>query len=250
GTHLKTRHIDKIIITCHSRKEIDISLKRETLPRKSMFTAHEATKLKKEVKHLVKVNKMTTNWDDDATIGTAFGPTTSTGAVKGLNMEIGLAVDPTDGTEAYCLDKKMDMTLWLSNVNPTGIDANVRIILFRDTANLQAEPAVTDVLQVDNIFSPYDYVNLNRFRIIYDKIHHLQPNVNQASGANSVCSKFIRIHKKFKDVKMSYVGNSGTVTDCQKNQLFILCITDTPGSSGVNVSGYSRRHFEEAKLKN
>ncbi|HUD44670.1 MAG TPA: hypothetical protein VMR41_03965, partial [Patescibacteria group bacterium] len=124
-----------------------------------MFTAHEATKLKKEVKHLVKVNKMTTNWDDQSSL-TAFGPATDTGAVETINPEIGLAVDPTDGTEAYCLDKKMQMTLWLSNVNPSGIDANVRIILFRDTANLQALPAVTDVLQSDSIYAPFDYVNL------------------------------------------------------------------------------------------
>lgn len=196
--------------------------------------------LKKQVNHLMRVDREMM-YTDDFHVGNAptiagvityLNPIMSTYVLGGANVA---------NTPAALLVKSINLTYLLTAL----YNSNVRIILFKDTANKQALPTVAQILLTSettpesNIQSGYNIDTRTRFKILYDKIHHFQTSadnnaVTQAGPAR--CTKIIRIKKLFKDLKMEYVaGNGGDITDASKNQLFLLGISSDASFSVGNI---------------
>lgn len=72
------------------------------------------------------------------------------------------------------------------------------------------------------VFSPLKLDNKFRFRVLYDKVHKICPNSNQAITYNDVYKKL--------ELKLRYDGNTGLISDLASDSLSLLIISDQNGA--------------------
>lgn len=122
-------------------------------------------------------------------------------------------------------------------------DTNVvRLILFWDRQANSAVPSISGDIDSQGlldtgtgtsvVFSPPNMNQKERYKIIYDKSHSLQPragNFNPATGAlTSVIAASKIFRKKINLARLIQYGGSGaTIADLDTNSLYALFITDT-----------------------
>jgi hypothetical protein len=103
----------------------------------------------------------------------------------------------------------------------------VRFVIFRDTMNLAALPAVTDVLLAATPTSPYNYLNVEqsrRFKILYDHTAAVTP-----SGIAGVSfDKNINLKGS-----IHYVDVTDLIGSAGKNSIFALLLSSTAGATAV-----------------
>ncbi|AXH77543.1 MAG: capsid protein [Cressdnaviricota sp.] len=190
--------------------------------------------LKKQVNHLMRVDRNQIYTVDDCNSITVL---VNTGVVTYLNPNIsplayGAANDVA--TKAVVLAKSLSLTIdavFQANCNQ-------RMVIFRDTANKGALPTIAEIFSlltiggasISPIYAGYNPDNTQRFKIIYDRIHHYLTS-NDATATSARASKIIRVRKSFKDLKMEYTAGSGTITDASKNQLFMFNISSSTNSA-------------------
>lgn len=207
------------------------------------------TKLQKQVKHLVALEK-------GAVINTAhsIGATSivSSGTVVYLNPVIpntlvdepqALGSNPTYKCFYRTYHLRMivqqlgQITATIAQNNPS-----VRIIIFQDWANLKALPAVSDVLLTATIDGHYNEANSDRFKIKYDRIFNLTLGgaypvglAGTTFGSNGVSHAFSKNIRFAKNKRVEYVTATGGVADSSKGQLFMITINDVQ-SAGSNTN--------------
>jgi len=161
----------------------------------------------------------------------------------------------------YILKKLKVRGELLSSPIPDSDDATtantVRLMLVQDTqpngAQVQATNLLTDwgsASQINYSFQAIASGGGGRFRVLYDKIHMLQPAMMGTDAANkNSCinmSKQFFIAKKWKKgLKIVIKSNSGTpaVANLSDNNIFL--VVHSAGVSSVTIRGNSRAIYQD-----
>ncbi len=112
-----------------------------------------------------------------------------------------------------------------------------RLLIFVDTMNQGALPAVTDVLEAANCLAFKEHENMRRFRTLYNKVFRV-PHAGWEMNTLDVIipwegNKQINYYKKFKKpLKVEFTGVGNLVNDAGRNAIFALWLCadaqDTP----------------------
>lgn len=130
-------------------------------------------------------------------------------------------------------------------------DTKLRVIVFQDRMIRSSTlPSVSDVLETVAYNSPINRVasNTKRFRILMDKLFDLDPKYNNPTATQAVTiyspqtSQLIRKFCKLNN-KIIY---SGATTSTQKNNVYVLYLSDRSTAHAPAVNMYSRITFEDA----
>lgn len=119
-----------------------------------------------------------------------------------------------DGTSV--LMKSLYMR-WQINMHASAVNTVLRMIIFVDTENRGALPAVTDILQTADARAFMVRENGTRFNILHDKLYIFNINTNAVTIGKLYKKLFF--HSK-------YTGSSAAVTAQLENGVFILLISD------------------------
>jgi len=116
--------------------------------------------------------------------------------------------------------------------NPDEGSDRVRVMLVLDKQANGAAAAITDVLQSATTYSFNNLSNVNRFRVLYDKILTLNSGGSAGGGlqTSSVQHQFT-IYQRCR-VPIQYNGPGGTLPDIQSNNFLMIFLSDS-GLTGV-----------------
>lgn len=149
------------------------------------------------------------------------------------------------------LELRIDATSFPSTANAAVFDTNFRIIVFQDRQiRTSTLPTVADVLETVAYNSPFNHVGINskRFHILMDRWISLDPNFYDAV-ANTGIALFDtqtsqKLHKVIKlKSKIAYTNAS---TGTERNNIYILYLSDQATGTAPSINVYSRLIFEDA----
>jgi hypothetical protein len=153
-------------------------------------------------------------------IGTGYVPNTSGGTFMVSSIAQGDTIQERTGN---CIN----LHSILRNVVYTmTTSCTVRILLYRDRFNEGAFPAVNDVLENQDVTSPYNFQNVvqrKRFIILHDE------SQNFTTGGKLTHTSMKSIPH---ECKVYYSGATSAISNMRANNIFMIVITDqaTPGS--------------------
>lgn len=131
------------------------------------------------------------------------------------------------------------------------ISSNLRVIIFQDRQiRTSTLPTVADVLETVVFNSPLNHINVNskRFNILMDKVMTLDPNTfNPGSGVALAVWTTQTSQRMTKRIRLSgkiYYTNATTGTE--RNNMYILYLSDQFAATSPSVNCYSRLIFEDA----
>jgi len=161
----------------------------------------------------------------------------------------------------YILKKLKIRGELLSSPIPDSVDATtantVRLMLVQDTqpngAQVQATNLLTDwgtASQINYAFQAIASGGGGRFRVLYDKIHMMQPVMMGTDGTNTNscinASKQFFISKKWKKgLKVIIKSNSGTPAVANLSDTNIFMVAHSAGVSSVTIRGNSRAIYQD-----
>ena len=123
-------------------------------------------------------------------------------------------------------------------ITVAGTPAVIRCMIFVDTQNNGALPAVTDVLQTASRLSPLNMVNSKRFIVLQDELFDM--NIYQTTTGMYRTMKFFKkldFHTKYRD-------GTSSVTGANTNAIFCLYISNiSAGATAPSVSFTNRIRF-------
>lgn len=175
------------------------------------------------------------NIDDNVVLATAFPTGTTTGQLLLLNG-IAQGTTATSRIGRKIMMKSLLIRLAIAkSATQTGEGAVRCMVVYDSQANATA-PAVTDILQVDNISGVMNLNNADRFKVVMDKVF----NFGAVDHTSVVYTKYkkIALETKFNN------GSAGTVGDIQTGSMYLLThnigITTAPpiGSFYVRIRFY------------
>lgn len=156
----------------------------------------------------------------------------TTGLVAPLSLVTqgdGFANRDGQGIRAIGLEIRTRAAISLNNAG--GYDS-YRLLVFADTENQGATPAITDLLESSNALSSFNHATCRqRFVILWD--HYCAMSL---VGANSCRT---HVMKDELDIHLRYNGTTGTVADLREGNLFILFLPEE-NSNPSFFSYYSR----------
>lgn len=120
---------------------------------------------------------------------------------------------------------------YMWSIDASATQTQVRIMLVQDKQTNGAvyvnSNLLLDVTAVDNIISPYNLDNKYRFRVLYDRVHHLAAN-----GIESVSvKKYITLNQI-----MRFGGVAGTIADIRSNSFSVMVMsTEATNTPLVNI---------------
>lgn len=118
----------------------------------------------------------------------------------------------------------------------TGAATFIRTMLVRDLDNYGTKPTLGDVLQTVSVLSPKDYLNADRFSILYDELGCL----NQ-SDSNSV-STFEMAHEGH----IKYLGTTAADASNGKGALYMMFLSnEAAGVTAPTVVLHTRIYFTD-----
>lgn len=113
-------------------------------------------------------------------------------------------------------------------------DTGIRILIVRDRENRQATPAVTDILETNDVRSPYAHTTLNRFTILNDVYRTLDTYHPTFSFAYSHTDS----------THLYYAGTGTTSALADENAVFALFLSETAsGATSPSCFFYNRIGF-------
>ncbi len=101
----------------------------------------------------------------------------------------------------------------------------VRVIVVRDMQCQGAMPAVTDVLELAQIESGYNWNNRDRFSVLSDKNIHLPSNAGDVEAY-----KMIQYVTR-RNMKINYIEAGNAVGQAGKGAIFLLIISSVNGTA-------------------
>jgi len=118
----------------------------------------------------------------------------------------------------------------------TGTGTFIRTLLVRDLDNYGTKPTLGDVLQTVSVLSPKDYLNADRFSILYDELGTL----NQ-SDANSV-SMYNEPHEGH----VKYLGTTAADASNGKGSLYMMFLSnEAAGATAPTVVLHTRIYYTD-----
>jgi len=157
-----------------------------------------------------------------------------------MNLLNGVAAG-TDFTQR--VGRKFTMkSIWLKYfLNPLTTTATpagdlVRVMVIYDTQTNGTIPAVTDVLATANVLSSINLNNRDRFKIIHDKWHSMNPS-NYAVGVPTAGAPVVKFQKFFKVLNLETIfsGTAATVGSIATGAMFSLLISAANNQSNLNL---------------
>ncbi len=144
-----------------------------------------------------------------ATAGTCWALTQ--GVVQGDS------VVTRDGSQITLLDVGLKVDAHLPSAGATAV--GVRVILFYDKMNLGTLPAVTELLNVSSLTSPYSVSQIltNRFVVLADQVHNIT-----VGGIQQTLFNFQRRLSH----KVTYNGTADAAASNGKGAVFMIALTD------------------------
>ncbi len=164
------------------------------------------------------------------------GGTASTGAVIPITVNIPQGDNISQRTGDQIRVVRFDLAEQV-NLNALSTVERVRIVWFIDHYNLGSTPAVTDVLDIANTISSYNYFNdqNNRFKILRDHVHTLCANGKAGVSTNIT----------FKFTKRKLVNFLGTTGAQGQGHFYVLIISDIGSNNGTYTVRWNLR-FQDA----
>lgn len=177
---------------------------------------------------------------------------TSTATLTLLNgMTLGDDVSNRDGNSIA--PTSIQCRYLLSGVaTSTNSDIVARHMILWDSQANGAAPSAGDILDgatiATSILSPYKRQYQKRFKILYDKVHVLRPQMVDPANATTE----ILVPVVYKKVKRSLsrvtnfrnAQNTGTITDIATNSLYSLWVTNAATALATVSAGY-RMYFKD-----
>lgn len=115
-----------------------------------------------------------------------------------------------------------------------------RVIIFWDRQANGSAPAVGDLLATDVVteplYSPYNYNNNKRFKIVYDKMHRFMPQAGLTSSTpfTAMASTVIVDRRRRLGRTVKYIGTGNTIASVGTNSLYMF-VTANQGSSTITA---------------
>ncbi len=186
---------------------------------------------KKKLRNLQHEKKFINKEEDDLTVS-------DNGVFKMLNsIAIGDTATTREGRKL--LMKKLRTSFRMENNPDVSVNAtNIRIIIFKDTmSNGTGLPALTDLLNSQNILSFISVSNIPQYQILFDRMYNISNNGNTPL--------IIRKINKYKmNIPVWFSDNSDTDNSIQKNALILFMMSDrSPAENPPLVSYKSRIRF-------
>lgn len=199
-------------------------------------------KLVRDVKQLKRVETTDIQYDDFASTASPVG---GTGVITYLNPQVseGFATGRySDGNTLQGVYKGFEYNCRYYASRSASGNGMYRCIIFRDMANKQALPAITDYLVSASTLSKKNPLNLKRFKTLYDKTKAINLSADIA-GANGGMVTF-HYKKLWKTgITAEYVAEGANVADCQIGQIFCILIHDSFGASTGSAVFQSRNVY-------
>lgn len=175
----------------------------------------------------------------DTTIGLAM--TTGCNSILLNGLSLGSTASQRIGIRTRVKSIQLSLD---AKVNDSGVDQNVRVIVYSKVQNQgAAESGATAYNKIYNTGTPLAIRNLayiKDYRVLYDNKFDL--------GAISKPSSQKNINKYIKcNIPINYnSGNAGTAADIDQNALYLLCIGDeAAGATASSIVGYARVRYTD-----
>jgi hypothetical protein len=118
-----------------------------------------------------------------------------------------------------------------------GTKTFIRVMLVRDLDGYGTAPTVANILQSADVLAPENYLNKDRFSILYDEFEAL----NSVSVTNSVTT-FAMPHEGH----IKYLGTTAAAASNGKGSLYLLLISnESAGANTPTVTYYTRIYFTD-----
>lgn len=128
-----------------------------------------------------------------------------------------------------------NVSLAATGVPPAGLQAgDIRLLVVYDSQTNGAAPIYSDILQATTTGSaftaPMNLNNRERFKVIFDKIRHLDPQ--------GPASQSFKLYKKCRLPVIFNSGNAGTVADIQTGGVFLMTISTVQATAAAANGGF------------
>lgn len=123
---------------------------------------------------------------------------------------------------------------WRYNINlpsaalMTSTSDMCRVILYWDKQANGATAAGADILTSVNVYGYNNLSNMNRFIILYDKVHSINATAAVYNGAaieTGSRDQWYSVYKKV-DIPIEYSGTDGTIDEIQSNNIGVLLVSE------------------------
>lgn len=173
------------------------------------------------------------------------------------NFAEGNTVNTRVGQKVYLTSIQLKI-LWANNVSFLGAQ-NIRVMLVLDKAH-NGNAATFDGVPLGNGASaildnsvitlpslmPRTYETRYRYRVLYDKVHCLNPHWENA-GTTAVLGCINRTVKNIRlGVVTTYQDATGSIASILKNSLCLFVTSDNAGATGPTVAIGTRIYFKDA----
>lgn len=191
-------------------------------------TAGKALQIASRVAGLVNAEKKTY---DVVTFINGTAGFNSTGTVFCISaMSAGVAYNERNGNSIKPKSIQWKYNMFVGTANTT-----YRIIVFQDKEPKQANPSITDVLEISSTLSPLNHVNGTRFKILKDYLGEL----DTVKSPVKTISTFIPLTGHIK-----YINSTSGVANTDEGNIFVLLLADAAsGTTAPQTAQYYRLRF-------
>jgi len=183
----------------------------------------------------------------DTSVGAATQTTTMTRWADSLNIvPQGDAQNERIGNK-ICIKKAM-LRLRINLLNQTSASpagATVRICVVLDKQCNGAVATVTDILPDADVFSFNNLDNTDRFIILYDKWHTVNPMAFTTTPNNALNEKFIKINLKNLNIPIHYNSTASTGAVATQRSNNILVLAGASSTNNASVAGTYRIRYTD-----
>lgn len=155
---------------------------------------------------------------DVATLGSTLWPIGQATAVVTLLNGVAQGTTPTSRIGRKILQQSLFLRVQLAKSPTMTGESPLRILVVQDMQANGAAPAGTDVLASNEITSPMNLNNVERFKVILDKEFKL--------GAIDCTACAYKWYKKFKLPVAFNTGSTGNITDITTGSLYMLTFSN------------------------
>ncbi len=120
---------------------------------------------------------------------------------------------------------------YLCTINASATNTQIRVLLVHDSqtngAIYTSGDLLSDITAVDSIVAPLNLDNKYRFKVLYDRVHHLSDNGNQSISFK----KFFKTNSRIR-----FDGTAGDITDLTSSSYSIMFVSN----EATNVAAVTR----------
>ncbi len=142
----------------------------------------------------------------------------------------GVAENQRIGRIAYIKKIAWRYQLTAAGAGFSGEGFTVRLILYQDTQTNGVAAAVSDVLEVTNYQSFNNLSNKNRFKILMDRTHTLDPVPGGGTVAVTGNNRLNGAFYKNCHIPIEFSGSTGSLSEMRSNNIGVIMIGNTAGA--------------------